>query len=457
MPNRSLLNKLLTNKPFYLSRRRLAAWYTGIMALILIGSGLVVRQTIVHARWINLLQEMQILSGVLKDYIEPILAESKGAIYLADTDCQGETCLATHLPQVNKILSQAAYSNQLATRYYCVRLFNDTEQVVASYQYPLNHSICNQPNFWHRRQDSNGTYYHVGFYPLYIHTDQSWGGIQIAASLNALDRYLMRVEIALVVMVLLGIGLTGLASWWLAGLAMRPIGESYRQMQQFTADAAHELRTPLASLRAIVQTALRSEDLTVAETQATLQIFNRQTQRLSKLVQDLLILSQVDQAPPNQAFTTCHLNLITQEVVDEFMALAMAADLSFKAEIPSQPIYTFGNPEQIHRAIANLVGNAIKYTSKGGIILSLSQDQAALIQVRDTGIGIAPAEQAHIFERFYRVDRGRSRQQGGSGLGLAITSAIVQAHGGTLTVQSQLQQGSVFSLRLPLLEKPPSD
>jgi signal transduction histidine kinase len=114
-----------------------------------------------------------------------------------------------------------------------------------------------------------------------------------------------------------------------------------------------------------------------------------------------------------------------------------------------------GNPEQIHRAVSNLIGNAIQYTPKGKITVMLCRYQAmALIKVCDTGIGIAPEEQRHIFDRFYRVDQVRSRHKGGSGLGLAITKAIAQAHRGSLLVESQPNKGSVFTLALPLLDKP---
>jgi signal transduction histidine kinase len=273
--------------------------------------------------------------------------------------------------------------------------------------------------------------------------------------MNALDMYLMQIEILLVILVLLGAGLIGFASWWLAGQAMRPIGESYQQMQQFTADAAHELRTPLASLRAIVQAALRSESLTLDEAREALQILNRQSLRLSKLAQDLLILSQVDQAISTNSFICCCLNSIVQETVDEFMAMAMAANLTLAVELEYSPLYILGNPEQIHRAVSNLIGNAIQYTPKGKITVMLCRYQAmALIKVCDTGIGIAPEEQRHIFDRFYRVDQVRSRHKGGSGLGLAITKAIAQAHRGSLLVESQPNKGSVFTLALPLLDKP---
>lgn len=446
-------------KPFRLSRRRLAAWYTGVMTLILLLCGLGVHRLVVHARWLNMVQEMQLLASTLKDYIEPNLKQfgqidQMARQYLPGLCVPADSCPTdVDLPLGNWILSESTIFSQLEGKEYCIRFFDTNKRLVASLRYPSNNLICQEPEFWQTMRDRDGTYYHDAYYPLYIRARDSWGTMQIARSLNNLDQYLMRVEILLVVMVLLGIVLIGSASWWLSGLAMRPVSQSYQQIQQFTADAAHELRTPLASLRAIVQTALRSDQLTLEEAKESLQILNRQSYRLSKLVQDLLMLSQVDQAAPTHSLTSCCLNIIVKEVAEEFMAMAMAAEINLNTELPDQPVHILGNSEQIYCVISNLISNAIKYTPENGdVTVTLSREQSvALIQVQDTGIGIAPEDQYHIFDRFYRVNQERSSQKGGAGLGLAITQAIVQAHRGSIHVRSQLGKGSLFILRLPLL------
>jgi signal transduction histidine kinase len=149
----------------------------------------------------------------------------------------------------------------------------------------------------------------------------------------------------------------------------------------------------------------------------------------------------------------CNLNLLIYDVVDEFEAFATANGILLSVNISTSPVQAvLGEEEQLYRLIANLVTNAIQYTPKDGkVTISLKQeDQQALIQVQDTGIGIPASEQSRIFDRFYRVNSDRSRQTGGAGLGLAIAQAIAQAHKGKIRVESKLEQGSLFTAYLPL-------
>jgi signal transduction histidine kinase len=233
---------------------------------------------------------------------------------------------------------------------------------------------------------------------------------------------------------------------------MQPVYQSYRQVQQFTADAAHELRTPLAATRATVESVLDLKTIPEVESRSTLQTVARQNLRLSQLVQDLLLLSRLD--IQRQSLTKpCDLKTLIYDVVDEFEPLAVAAELQLVADIQrQQPLVVMGEEEQLYRLVANLMANAIHYTPKNGKVwVKLDrEDRLALIRVQDTGIGIAPDAQSHIFERFYRVNRDRSRATGGSGLGLAIAMTIARSHHGTIQVQSQLGQGSTFTVKLPI-------
>jgi len=244
-----------------------------------------------------------------------------------------------------------------------------------------------------------------------------------------------------------------LTGWWLSGLAMKPVYQSYRQIQQFTADAAHELRTPLAAIRSTVEFTLDEPNLTEAEAKNTLRTIERQGNRLTQLVQDLLLLSRIDlQSTPAKQLSCC-LNSLVDDLADEFSALAIASNIDLKTKINTpEPLFVLGNEEQLYRLFANLVINAIHYTLEGGkVIIHLKrEDHYALIQIQDTGIGIAPKEQAHIFDRFYRVNSDRSRQTGGAGLGLSIAQAIAQAHQGNIRVESELGKGSTFTIQLPL-------
>ncbi|MEP0819252.1 ATP-binding protein [Trichocoleus desertorum GB2-A4] len=224
-------------------------------------------------------------------------------------------------------------------------------------------------------------------------------------------------------------------------------------MQQFTADAAHELRTPIAAIRATVEAVENTASLSPEDVQDTLGAIARQNHRLAALVQDLLLLSRMDQKKSVDRHQSCCLNDLISDLVESLSVLEIAAPIQLTAQIrANEPLYVIGDENQLSRLIANLIVNALQYTPNGGIVtVTLEQaDTHALIYIQDTGIGIASEHQLRIFERFYRVSGDRSRQTGGTGLGLAIAKAIVEAQQGRLKVQSELGKGSTFTICLPL-------
>lgn len=466
-PRRLLPTQPLGHQPrhraFFVTRWQLAFWYTIATTLILLLAGLVVYRLIVHARWLRLEREMQSLATLLEHRVEPFLPQAGEIDKSAQTQIPElcfypESCTADIADSATSQLPTARISELVYTDLQdgvCIRLVDPANRPVAWVQLRDSPDFCQNPQIWERRKDSSGHYFHKRVYPLRTLSHEDWGTIHILRSLNDLDLYMLRIEIALVGVIVIAIGLAGLASWQLAKLSMRPVHYAYQQMEQFTADAAHELRSPLAALRAIVQSALRSEDLTVQEMQETLQILNRQSLRLSSLVQDLLMFSEIEQPVSQSPRQPCCLNQILTELLDEFMAMAMAAEIHLSGQLPVEALQVWGHPEQLHRAIANLISNALNYTPAGGrVTVTLTSEAArALIQVQDTGIGIAPEDQKRIFDRFYRVASDRASRPAGSGLGLAIAQAIVQSHQGQLTVQSRIQQGSQFTISLPLLKK----
>jgi|SRR5436190_5358933 len=230
--------------------------------------------------------------------------------------------------------------------------------------------------------------------------------------------------------------------------------ESFKEQQRFVADASHELRTPLAVLRGETEIAL-SKTRNIDEYQESLSLINEEAERLSRIVEDLFILArQPIDAPHVLEKQPLSLNETIKDCARAAHVLASRKGVRLVAENGSPSIVLNGDEDLLKRMILNLLDNAVKYTPVGGdISVELKrQNGNARIVVRDTGIGIPPNDQMHVFDRFYRVDKARSRAQGGAGLGLSIVQWIVDAHEGKITVDSEPGVGTKFTIDLPLQE-----
>jgi len=226
---------------------------------------------------------------------------------------------------------------------------------------------------------------------------------------------------------------------------------SFAAVRHFSADAAHELRTPLTILKGEIEVALRSPP-TADEYRRVLTSCLEEVDRLSTLVEDLLFLARSDSGNLRLPQTPVNLAAVLEDVTP---ALSALADMAITCTVvPSPALWVHGNAPMLFRLIFNLGENAIKYTPAGGAVtLTLSQrGQEAALEVKDTGPGIAPEEQARVFDRFYRGDPARGR--GGTGLGLALARSIVLVHNGQISVESAVGQGSCFRVVLPLAHTP---
>jgi two-component system phosphate regulon sensor histidine kinase PhoR len=235
-------------------------------------------------------------------------------------------------------------------------------------------------------------------------------------------------------------------------VVLQDVTEIRRQAEirkDFVANVSHELRTPVASVRAIVG-ALQSgaiEESSVA--QKFLDNLDLETDRLSLLLNDLLNLSELDAGKKGKQ-TTVDLLEITEQVVSELAEKARKGSIKVRVDIPRE-LSVIAGKHQMVQVMCNLVDNAIKYNSEGGRvdILGSQTESEIMITVRDTGVGIPPSDLDRIFERFYRVDKARSRQLGGTGLGLSIVKDIVEAHDGRIMADSKVGVGSSFTIALP--------
>jgi heavy metal sensor kinase len=231
------------------------------------------------------------------------------------------------------------------------------------------------------------------------------------------------------------------------------IEASFHRITQFTADASHDLRTPVAVIRTTAEIALR-RNRTDAEYRAALLRILETSVETSDLLESLLTLARADAGSAGFELHPLDLNVQVRKAQEQAVVLASEKSLRFTLRAPEAPVWVRADAIAIHRLLLILIDNALKYTPAGGqceIALTRTANEA-LITVADTGIGIPESELDAIFERFRRADRTRSRETPGVGLGLAIARWITQMHGGAITAESNLGRGSVFRVQLPMAE-----
>jgi len=226
--------------------------------------------------------------------------------------------------------------------------------------------------------------------------------------------------------------------------------KAFQRQKQFTSDASHELRTPLAVIEAESTLALRKER-PPSDYRQSLESISRETRQMSSLIDQLLTLARADAAKEQWNFTEVDLGKLITNLSIDVEVLCQEKGLSFQLG-QTQDLVVKGDEARLRELFMNLLGNAIRYTpSPGTVSVSFVREgQMAVVAITDTGIGIPAKDIPLIFERFYRVDKSRSRTEGGSGLGLAICRHIAEAHGGKIEIESQVGGGSTFSVWLPL-------
>jgi signal transduction histidine kinase len=259
---------------------------------------------------------------------------------------------------------------------------------------------------------------------------------------------LEQVGVALAAAYLVVVAVVGLAAWALASRTLRPIREAHLRQRRFVADASHEVRTPLAAIRATAEETM-GRDATVEELRAALAGIEVSAERLSRLTNDLLLLARTDERLIERRPERIDLSVLTAETLEEFAGaspdgpppqVALEADLLVSAD-----------PDDVRRIVLNLVDNAVRYGSGSENRIRVTTrhtDGDAIVEVNDTGPGIGAIDLDRIFEPFFRV-RADATTPDGSGLGLAIARSLAERNGGRLSVSSQVGAGSTFRLALP--------
>ncbi|WP_017651123.1 sensor histidine kinase [Fortiea contorta] len=476
---------------FLATRRRLAIWYTAVTAVLLLlfasGVYLYVRST--------LIERIDDTLNHVVEVVERCLTTSRCASTLVIDPLNSDTDKL----RLNLEASFGDRTDTVEDDHIDLEWFSPTGELLwSTLSAPLNIPIhANRTGETVRVGKQEGAIWEDSRLLLRQITQRVQLGRQVLGYLRVSHPWfeVTKPSHQLIFDLALGTGLMLLSvaasGWFLSGKAMEPVYDSYQRLKQFTADASHELRSPITLIQTNVQVALA--DLELAETETTtflnyrqqLKLMERLTQRLAKLVNDLLFLARQDSGISQNKFAPCPLDALLMEVLEEQQLLAAEKKIIFALNLIAPAIsetnpellenwFTLmGNWDQLIRLFTNLISNAVQYTPADGKISveitrleginrvsGLRHGTAQLqVKVSDTGIGIPAEALPRLFDRFYRVDPARPHSTGntakdsttGSGLGLAIARAVVEHHHGLIQVESTIGKGTTFTVTLPIL------
>ncbi|WRH65319.1 MAG: HAMP domain-containing sensor histidine kinase [Planktothrix sp. GU0601_MAG3] len=283
---------------------------------------------------------------------------------------------------------------------------------------------------------------------------QMLGYVRISESTKPLERLLTKLRLVMMLGGILVSGLTAFGGMWLTRQSLKPIEQSFEKLKQFTADASHELRNPLAGIRTCVEVMQSHPERIHPADIDKLKAIASGVHQMTSLVEDLLLLARTDQDSIHLAtdWVIIPLNELLEDLVEFLFYQAEEKGVELILDMKTE-IKIKGVGNQLWRLFLNLIENAIYYTDTGGkVVVCLEhREKCVWVQIEDTGIGISPEQLPLIFDRLWRADQARNRRKGGSGLGLAIAQTLAQNHQGEITVTSQLGKGSRFSVRFPTL------
>jgi OmpR-family two-component system manganese-sensing sensor histidine kinase len=420
---------------FRRSRRDLARWFTFLTGSILVAFAIAVYYREVASELATVDRSLYQRTRVMATNVRYRFQEGEWQLDLENVPLLGD--------QTVPLNSSLVYA----------RWYDDEGQLVQFFGVPTADRLLHEPGFQTVEilQDNNLLMFErlrQLTMPIY-RGGALLGYLQVATPLTTVEVKLNEFRMFVALAVPISVGLISWSSWLLGGVAMLPIRQTHQQLERFTADASHELRAPLTAILNNAQVGLMAD---AAEQQWRLQNVAALAESMSSLVSSLLLLARYPGTFLSESLKCVDLTPLLQELTDEFAAQSIAQSLHLTHHLPAEPVMVNAEPYLLRQAIACLLNNACNYTPAGGEVqLRLTvTGHRAIIQVEDNGVGIPAEDLPHLFERFYRVDKERSRQTGGFGLGLAIAQQVVAAHRGKLSVESILGTGSTFQIELPL-------
>jgi signal transduction histidine kinase len=418
---------------FNRSRRNLASWFTLTMGSILIVFAAVVYYWVV-------IDKLEELDRLLYKKTSVMAANVKSQLHNGQRQLDLE-----HVPLLGSMVqplpdSQLVYATWYDEQKQLVQFFgsipSDRLSVLGGFD-----TIKTDSKVWLRQVT------------LPVHQNGLLiGYLQAAMPMTATESALAEFRMVLAISAPITLGVIALTGWWLGGLAMQPIRHNYNHLQRFTADASHELRSPLTAIISNAQYGFLSKSTDIEVQRQRFQKIFDIAKSMSNLVNNLLFLARYQGKLPTESLQQIDLNNLLVQITNDYSTQPDAQHLSLVLKLPNNNITVLGDASLLRQVFINLLNNACKYTlASGQVELQLfTQSNWAVIKIIDSGIGIPKADLPYIFERFYRVDKKRSRQTGGFGLGLAIAQQIVQCHGGQISIDSRLQKGTTLQIILPI-------
>jgi heavy metal sensor kinase len=466
-------------------RTRLTLWYVGLLALLLIVFGVALYATVYITSYQEVDRSLQQRASDIQSSLATVITLQddfasilrRGGLVIPNADVFSTGDIYVQLRSLDgRIFSR---SENLGNQYLVIP--------------PEQHERARNGEIVPSDFTVHKTRLRAYVAPIVIKSGEVIGYIELAQSLRQVDNTLRDLATLIIVSIVAGLVVAAVGGWFIAGNILDPINkvtvtaqkiarardlgrrievpatldevgrlamtfnemlsrieELFRAQQRFVADVSHELRSPLTAVRGNLDLLKRGAANDVEERKQMIDAMDSETARMSRLVSDLLLLARQDSGVPI-AQQPIELDTLMLEVYRQAQVTAKGVTLTLGAE--DQAII-IGDRDRLKQVLLNLVDNAIKYTPQGGkVTLSLTKDDTWVkIAVQDTGIGIASENLPNLFDRFYRVDKARSRDAGGSGLGLAIAKSVVELHNGKITVESQPGRGSTFTVWLPLAE-----